>query len=312
MKQEEVSYQFNLLNLNLISMHRKKEDRTMFYEQYVYDSGIEYASHIVYQTGKSSSVYTIENLTKKQQINPMKLSIPQGYGGIVDNKNKALSSEMIAKNLYLINHVANDRYVMFKVHHKGIMVFGAPASDKVSEQVMAHIKKKFPAKSITSVYITHAHSDHMSGLAAYAKKGITILSDEYTSKAIKSFSRFEKTKHLFKFTLFTDQEVINGVRFYLPPNSHARGQSFAYFIEEKIIYEGDLLEIPFDNTIASYMSQVEKEFVEYLEREKIEIKRIVGHHRNGNISPEVMQAYYQKNYGQQPMNELANMRSAAY
>ena len=50
-----------------------------------------------------------------------------------------------------------------------------------------------------------------------------------------------------------------------------------------------------DNAIASYMSAVEKEFVEFVNDEKLAIKRIVGHHRNGNISPEVMHRYDQEN-----------------
>jgi len=289
-----ITYTFQLSPIKLKSLYNEKNDQLFNYTNHVFYDGIEYASKVLQKEEHYQGVIQIENLVKKRVIDPMKLKIPEGYGPIIKNEKKALVTEMIDKDLYLISNLG-DRYIAFKVTENGIMVFGAPGSDKKSEEVIAHINKQFPMKKITSVYITHHHNDHIGGLNAYAQKGVTVLADAFSISAIKAYKPFAENITKFKFRSFEHKELINGVRFYIPKNSHAKGQSFAYFEQSHVIYEGDLLEIPFDNTIANYMSDVEKQFVEFVRKENLVIKRIIGHHRNGNISPEVMNAYYQAN-----------------
>jgi len=290
----KLTYHFQLKSLKLTSLYNESNDQLFTYSHHVYINGIDYASRINMQEKHSERDFLIESFTKTMKIEAMKLNVPAGYGPIVEREKKKLTTESIAKNLYLISN-AGDRYIAFKVDDKGIMVFGAPGSDKLSIKIMAHIREQFPMKKIISVYVTHHHSDHIDGLNAYAQKGITILADSLTIAAIKSYRPFAKNIDDFIFRSFKHKELINDVRFYIPDNSHAHGQSFAYFEQSAIIYEGDLLEIPFDNTIATYMSAVERQFVEFVRAEKLKIKRIIGHHRNGNISPAVMNAYYNAN-----------------
>jgi glyoxylase-like metal-dependent hydrolase (beta-lactamase superfamily II) len=289
-------YTFQMNPIQLKSLYNEKNDQLFNYKNHVFYDGIEYASQVLQKEEHYQGVILIESLVKQRSIDPMKLRIPEGYGPIIKNQKKALVTEMIAKDLYLISNIS-DRYIAFKVTESGIIVFGAPGSDKHSEAVIAHIKQQFPMKKIKSVYITHHHNDHIGGLNAYAQKGVTILADAFSISAIKAYKPFAENIAKFKFRSFEHKELIDGVRFYIPENSHAKGQSFAYFEQSQIIYEGDLLEIPFDNTIANYMSEVEKQFVEFVRKENLAIKRIIGHHRNGNISPEVMNAYYQANEG---------------
>jgi hypothetical protein len=291
-----ITYTFQINPIKLKSLYNEKNDQLFSYTNHVFYDGIEYASQVLLKEDDYQGVILIENLVKKMAIDPKKLRIPEGYGPIVKNGDKELTTEMIAKDLYLISNVG-DRYIAFKVNDNGIMVFGAPGSDKKSEAVIAHIKQQFPMKKIKSVYITHHHNDHIGGLNSYAQKGVTILADAFSISAIKAYKPFAENIAKFTFRSFEHKELINGVRFYIPENSHAKGQSFAYFEQAEIIYEGDLLEIPFDNSIASYMSEVEQQFVEFVREENLAIKRIIGHHRNGNISPEVMNAYYKANVG---------------
>lgn len=301
----KLTYRFQLTPLKLVSLYNEKNGQLFTYSQHVHRNGFEYASRIALKESHYQSNILITSFAKKMSIDAKKIAIPMGYGPIVKTTKKALKTEMIAKDLYLISNV-RDRYVAFKVDDTGIMVFGAPLSDAMSKKVIAHINKQFPMKKIKTVYITHHHSDHIGGLNAYAQKGVTILADKYSIAAIKAFPRFTDNIANFSFRAIEHKEMINGVRFYLPENSHAKGQSFAYFEQSKIIYEGDLLEVPFDNTIATYMSAVEKQFVEFVRKENLNIKRIIGHHRNGNISTEVMNAYYDANKGVNSMHAKMN------
>jgi len=294
MRLGKLTYTFQLNPIKLLSHYNERNGQRFTYSAPTYYQGITYASKVLMEEENYQSEMLVENLAVTGKIDPIKLSIPMGYGPIVKNEQPPLLTEMIAKDIYLISNVS-DRYVALKVEKTGIMVFGAPLSEQMSEEVITHINKQFPNKKINSVYISHPHSDHIGGLVAYAKNGITILADAYSIEAIKAFPRFAKDIAMFKFHAFKHKELINGVRFYIPENSHAKGQSFAYFQDSEIIYEGDLLEVPFDNTIATYISEVEKQFVEFVRAEKLSIKRIIGHHRNGNISPDVMNAYYDSN-----------------
>jgi len=291
----KISYTFQLKPIQLMSIYKENNDQMYTYRESVYSNGINYASQVLLREGNTETEYSIERLSKIINIESMKLSAPEGYAPIVKRGKKSLTTEMIATNLYIINNVYGDRNVLYKVSDNGIVLFGAPGSDKESEKVAALINKQFPMKNITHVYVTHPHGDHIGGLTSYVKSGVIILADAYSVEAIKAFPEFSKDIAFFNFHTITHKELFNGVRFYIPPNSHAKGQSFAYFEKPQIIYEGDFLEIPFDNTIATYMSKVEQMFVEYIRMENLQISRIVGHHRNGNISPKTMNQYYQVN-----------------
>ncbi|WDD97613.1 hypothetical protein [Thalassomonas actiniarum] len=75
-------------------------------------------------------------------------------------------------------------------------------------------------------------------------------------------------------------------------HAHSDGQSFVYFPDNEIIYQGDFLEISFDNSLPTHMADVEKEFIEFLHQEKLPYQRIIGHHKNNNMTPDVVNAYY--------------------
>ncbi|WP_103070397.1 MBL fold metallo-hydrolase [Aquimarina sediminis] len=290
-------YTFKMNPTQLLSIESKAKNTKTVFSNYKDVNGISFAHSVdVYRSDNLQRQYVIEELNKITKVDPNKLVIPEGY--IVPNKEKVQEQSKvieIAKNLYLITTPDGGRNMLFKVTDKSITVFGAPISDKVSKNVISLIEDKFPNKNIDYVYVTHSHHDHIGGLNAYAQQNVTILADSYTIEAIKAYPRFEKDINKFKFSPIRHNQILNDVQFFIPKNSHSLGQSFAYFTDSQIIYEGDFLEVPFDNTIPTYMSKVEKEFVEFVRKEKLKIKRIVGNHRNANISLETMNAYYDSN-----------------
>ncbi|WP_028889007.1 MBL fold metallo-hydrolase [Tenacibaculum ovolyticum] len=290
------TYTFEIPSLKLKTLESTEDNSIVKYKGYTSKNNIEYAERLdVYKSNKLSALIVVKNLKVISGIATSKFTIPEGY---VLPKKDIVSETKITKitnNLYIINVFKNSRFILLKVIDNNIMVFGAPISDKSSEEVISLIERKFPMKTIQSVFVSHPHNDHIGGLNAYAKKGITILADDYTIDAIKNFPEFNKSIKLFKFKTLTNKININGVRFYVLKNEHSFKQSFAYFKGAQIIYEGDFLEIPADNSIATHLSNVEKQFIEFVREEKLKIKRIVQHHRNPNVSVETMNAYYKAN-----------------
>ena len=153
----------------------------------------------------------------------------------------------------------------------------------------------FPEKRITSVYVTHPYSDHIAGLATFTKIGAVILADAYSIEAIRAYPRFKKDLATFKFQTIENDDLIEGVRFYVLENSRAKRQSFAYFEDKGIIYQSDFLEVPFDNTIPQILPSYSKTFIDFVRSKQLKVDRIVGHHRNNNISLNIMNKLYDSN-----------------
>ncbi|SEB38196.1 Metallo-beta-lactamase superfamily protein [Tenacibaculum sp. MAR_2009_124] len=277
------TYTFDIETLKLVTLKSTEDNSIVDYKNYIVKNGFEYAK------------VSVENFKKTMGISPSKFAIPYGYA--LPQSNQSISSEVnkIADNIYLINTNNNSRFILLKIIDNQIMVFGAPLSENVSEKIIDSIEKKFPMKTIKYVFVSHPHNDHIAGLVPYAKKGVAVIADDYTIEAIKNYPKFKETIKSFKFKTISNKERINGVRFYVLKNEHSLKQSFAYLEHEQIIYEGDFLEVPADNTIPTHISNVEKQFIEFVRSEKLNVKRIVQHHRNSNVTADVMNNYYNAN-----------------
>lgn len=290
------TYTFDIKSLKLVTLKSTEDDSVVNYKNYVTENGIEYAKDLtIYKSKKLNAKVSIENFEKTIGISDSKFAVPFGYKLPLTKQTISSKITQITNNIYLINTTNNSRFILLKIIDDQIMVFGAPLSDKISNKVIGLIEDKFPAKSIKYVFVSHPHNDHIGGLVPYVKNGATVIADDYTVEAIKSFPNFKETINLFRFKTIENRQIIDGVRFYVLENEHSLKQSFAYLTDEEIIYEGDFLEVPADNSIPSHISNVEKQFIEFVREERLKIKRIVQHHRNSNVTVDVMNKYYDMN-----------------
>jgi hypothetical protein len=290
-----VEYVFGGSPIRLLSLNNKSMRRIYFYDDYQTTNGITFARSIVqYTNGDMTPTFIkrIASLDVIEKIDPAKLAIPQGYGPIISERDRTLVSSEIAKNLYLVTDSSAWRNSLFKVNGDEIMVFGAPISPELAEQTIELIYGQFPSKKITSVYVTHPHSDHIAGLPAYAKRGIVIRADAYSIDAINAYPPFANDIATFKFQTIEHDQLMDGVRFYVLENAHSKRQSFAYFKDSGIIYQADFLDVAFDNTIAKELPSYTKTFIDFVRSKQLKLRRIVGHHSNNNISIEVMNKTY--------------------
>lgn len=277
---DTISYTFDSKSLQLISLEKSESNEKWKFNLFKksFSRNIKY-----YRNKELKFEYRINDVKELKEIpkNNLKLPINIDAGNIIDYPEMEIS--FISKNLYLVKNVARDRNVLFKINNKDIMVFGAPISDKISKQVVSLINNSFPNKKIISVYISHSHSDHIGGLSFYAEKEVNIFADEYTIEAIKEYPKFKNKINKFSFKSIKNSEVRDGVKYYIPKNTHSVGQSFVYFLENDVLYQGDFLEIAKDNTLPHHINETAKTFISFLKANNIKPKRIIGHHRNDNI-----------------------------
>ncbi|UII81418.1 MBL fold metallo-hydrolase [Flagellimonas sp. CMM7] len=288
-----ITFQINPIALKSVISHSKKEK--WVFSSFTENDGIVFLEDIdYYKNGTLKHIYSIKNISEIESMPEKELSIPDGIT-IYETITKEPEIQEIAPDLYLITPIAEDRNVLFTINRDNITVFGAPLSDRFSNQVIELIKNNFPDKNIESVYVTHAHSDHIGGLGAYVKIGASILTDSFSIETIKSFPRFKGQIDSFVFEPIKNREKRgSNTQFFVIDNSHCKSQGFVYFKNGQTIYQGDFLEIPEDNTLPTYLPLTTLEFYDFVNKEKLSIKRIIAHHRNNHITMETFKNYYSK------------------
>lgn len=297
-KKVTVEYVFRTNPLRLASINNKTRKRIFIYDDYRTSNGYHFAHSLIKKYNGDtlpSFISRIEKFEVIEQIEPEKLKLPDGYQKVTLDKSTELSLSLLGKHLYLVSDSLALSNVLFKVNEHNIMLFGVPKNNKASHQLINTIKQHFPDKKIKSVFVTHPYSDHISGLLPFVEQGANIFADAYTIRAIKNFPKFSNLIEKFNFKTITNEQVINDVRFYVLENTRSKRQSFAYFEQAGIIYQSDFFEVAADNTIAKLLPSYSKRFIEFVQNKQLTVNRIVGAHRNNNISPEVMEKSYQTN-----------------
>jgi hypothetical protein len=291
-------YTFKAEPLRLLSINNKTRKRIYIYDDYRYSNGYFFAHSLIKKYNGDtlpSFITRIEKFEEIEKIENEKLTLPDGYYKVAANKNKSITIESIAKNLYLVSDSSSVSNTLVKTYNNEITVLGASRNSKMSKQIITAIKKYFPNKKIIAIYVTHPYSDHISGLLPYVDIGAKIIADTYTVEAIKAYPYFSDTIEKFTFETITHGQKVNDIRFYVLENSRSKRQSFAYFKQSGIIFQSDFLEVAFDNTVAKILPSYSKSFIEFIKNEKLKINRIVGFHRNNNISPVIIDKSYKTN-----------------
>ncbi len=295
---KKMEYVFNTEPLYLVSINNKSRKRIYLYSDYRHSNDYYFAHNLVKKYNGDtipSFITRIEKFEEIEAIEPEKLMLPSRYYKAAPDKKSALTTTPIAKNIYLLTDSSSIRNVLFKINNNDITVFGVSRNSKSSKRVIDTIKQRFPNKEITAVFVTHPYSDHISGLLPYIEQGAKIYADAYTIKAMEAFPRFSEITKKFNFETITNGQVIDDVRYYVLENARSKRQSFAYFEQGGIIFQTDFLEVAFDNTIANILPSYSKRFIEFVRSEQLKINRIVGFHRNNDITLEVMNSSYQTN-----------------
>ena len=290
---DTVMYTFTRMPVSLLSVHYKTDNQSYIFSAQRTIGTFHVAGKIeVLTDGKHQYTCIINSFEAIDKIEEQKLMLPEGRNLFNPDGEVPLKAIAISEGTYVIQYLAARRNVMLRVSGNDIIVLGAPGRNSMSEKVIELVERKFPDKQIKHVYVSHFHMDHTAGLRAYARKGISIVSDQYSIEAIKANPVFISDG--MTFLPIVHKQTMMGVTFYLLENSHSKGQTFAYIPEAKAIYEGDFLEMPIDKSIPSHMPKSTKTFLDYIAQEKIDVERIVGHHTSDNISREMIQAYLAK------------------
>jgi glyoxylase-like metal-dependent hydrolase (beta-lactamase superfamily II) len=149
--------------------------------------------------------------------------------------------------------------VLFVDLNDYVFVMEAPGNDRVSLQAIEQIKKTIPGKPIKYVAVTHHHDDHSGGIRTYMAEGATLIitpgEQEFFKKVSTASFKAEPDTLTRNPREPKFEPVQNGKRvltdgtttveiYDIGNGPHAEGMLVAYFPEQKLIYQGDLLNRP--------------------------------------------------------------------
>lgn len=179
--------------------------------------------------------------------------------------------------------------VGFKDH---VFVMETPGSDAVSRQAIAEARKLFPGKPIRYVAVTHHHDDHAGGVRTYIAEGATLIGlpgeKTFFEKVSKSFFTIDPDSLTQNPQPLKWESIANGRRILtdgtttvelidIGPGGHTDEMLVAYMPDEKLIFQGDLLNRPANNDPAT-INDTTVHFASWLEKSKLDVTRIIGVH----------------------------------
>jgi glyoxylase-like metal-dependent hydrolase (beta-lactamase superfamily II) len=159
----------------------------------------------------------------------------------------------INEDVYAILGPYNSMFVVFKDY---VLVVEAGLNNRYSQASIAEIKKIAPDKPIRYLISTHFHFDHLSGVRSYIAEGSTVVTTPSAKTIIEQSAR---RTHLMRpdalsrapkapvIETLSDKRVFEDgahrVELYKISSPHTSEIIIAYLPKEKLLFEGDMLDI---------------------------------------------------------------------
>jgi glyoxylase-like metal-dependent hydrolase (beta-lactamase superfamily II) len=181
-------------------------------------------------------------------------TMPEGYAKF-EPPPPGPNVKKLADDVYAVLGGYNNLVVVFKEY---VLVVEAGGSNRSSQAAIVEIKKLAPDKPIRYLVSTHFHFDHLSGVRSYIAEGTTIVTTPSARGVIEraaaathlmrpdALSRNPKAP-IFEVMAGNKREFDDGVRrveLYMISSPHVGEMIIAYLPKEKILFEGDVLDIP--------------------------------------------------------------------
>ena len=181
---------------------------------------------------------------------------PEGFDELPAFTPPPIKETKLADGVYLFESGTNSLAVEFSDH---VMVVEPSAGGRGPKPTINKAREMFPGKPVKYVVITHHHDDHSGGVRSYVAEGVTIVTTPANQSYFETMSASDfsinrddqsqkKQKPSFEFIqnkkrVFTDGkqtvEIID-----IGPSPHANEMLIAYLPKEKLVFQGDLVNLP--------------------------------------------------------------------
>ena len=201
----------------------------------------------------------------------------------------------VADNIYVLLGSYNSMFVVFNDY---VLVIEAGANSRSTQMAVAEIKKVVPDKPIRYLVSTHFHFDHVGGVRSYIAQGTTIITTPSAKRVIEQAAAATHAMHpdaLSRTPRSPVVEVLNGkrvfddgtqaVELYEFTSPHVSEMIVAYFPKEKILFEGDLLDLDIPEGGTAAAGEDTADLLNRIQKLGLQVERIIPvHGRIGTMS----------------------------
>ena len=203
----------------------------------------------------------------------------------------AIRETRLGEGVYLFESAVNSLVVEFDSY---VLVVEPPTGGRGPKPTINKAREMFPSKPVRYVVVTHHHDDHSGGLRSYVAEGVTVVTtpsnrqlfermaagtftiapDDQTRSPRKPQFEFVRDKR----RVFTDGkqtvEVID-----IGPGPHAEEMLVAYLPKEKLVFQGDLVNLPSSGKyLPSTVNDTTVHFFDAVTKLGLEVTRVAAVH----------------------------------
>ncbi|HVF68021.1 MAG TPA: MBL fold metallo-hydrolase [Pyrinomonadaceae bacterium] len=216
----------------------------------------------------------------------------------------------LADGVYLFESAANSLVVEFDTYVLVVEPYGGGRGPKPT---INKAREMFPSKPVKYVVVTHYHDDHSGGLRSYVANGVAVVTTPANQKFFERMAAGSFTLNpddqtraprppQFEFVrdrrrVFTDGkqtvEVID-----IGPSPHAEEMLVVYLPKEKLVFQGDLVNLPFSGKyLNSTVNDTTLHFFDAVSRLKLDVKRVAAVHGPSTTWDDLREAVEKKRAG---------------
>jgi glyoxylase-like metal-dependent hydrolase (beta-lactamase superfamily II) len=224
------------------------------------------------------------------------LEVPAALERVDEVRPDAFASQEIDEGVFLIG--GNGTYSLFVEMADHVV---AIEGTMVVPDAIAELRKHVADKPIRYGVLTHHHSDHIPGTAAYAKEGATIVTFKENEAVVREAAGDPAAKLQFVDQRLSLSDGSRTVELYdIGPTPHAEHILIAYLPAERIIFEADHFPQPPNGDIPPAVPAT-KAFAAALDKLGLDYSKLVGAHSARVAGP----ADLATALGRQPANAAA-------
>lgn len=240
--------------------------------------------------GEMAEDLRYDTLSLNATLNDVSFKAPQGMPAMNPAPTIADPVTKLSENVYTV--LAGGYNVLFVGFKDFIFVMEAPGGDNVSKQAIEQIKKTLPGQPIRYVAVTHHHDDHAGGIRTYIAEGAALIGlpgeKTFFEKVAKSVFTIDPDSLTLNPKPLKVEVIENGKRVLtdgtttvelldIGSGPHTEQMLAAYFPNEKMIYQGDLLNRP-SNGDYPIANDTTVHFATWIESRKLGVDKIIAVH----------------------------------
>jgi glyoxylase-like metal-dependent hydrolase (beta-lactamase superfamily II) len=197
----------------------------------------------------------------------------------------------LAEGVYLFESGANALVVEFDTY---VLVVEPYIGGRGPKPTINKAREMFPTKPVKYVVVTHHHDDHSGGLRSYIANDVTVVTTPANQQYFERMAASTFTmnpdnqtgsphKPLFEFVrdrkrVFTDGkqtlEIID-----IGPSPHAAEMLVAYLPNEKLVFQGDLVNLPASGKfMPTTVNDTTLHFFDWVTKNGLQVNRVAAVH----------------------------------